>query len=380
MKNFLLSLLSLFLMFLTLGQEYEYEKIKVKYFKPSYITESLPVTYSTIVVDEVDGSTTLAKDGGNSRENEYFYAYNSVLKGCEMLSEGGEWTVIATTGEAKIVQTEPAKHYNETDPAGNVKSSGWEIKIKIMMPYKLQLKNKEGKIIHEASFPDMTGSFSYPRSLNGTTFARKELVEAAFSKEEVKAECLAKYKLKKHVNNAFGNRSMYKSELQDSKEIFEAKILQLDLKKKEQPPFQDVIALNDRLIEAMDKANDNFKSDSQMNWHTPELKKEFEAVATGLKAIIEAEMAKEEKGEKIRFSNDVLVGLTKNQLWAEFFSSNFAVVEEWAKKFLESDEKTDASTVNGLFSDLRTEWYRINGACKNYSRTYEHCAERMGWE
>lgn len=380
MKNLILSFVVLLMANLSFSQAFENEKIKLKYYKPSFISESIPETFSLDVSQVLNGETivTKANNEGDEKEQYYFGQYKNVLKGSDCVAEGGTFKLHIIQGEPSITEQKPEK-YDLKDANGVVTGHAWRINLTIQMSQKMTLENGAGNEIYTYEFPGYA-YYSHAKYAGGATnFKSKEAAEKNL--EEKKEWVLNDHIKWNHRRQSSALKTILKMDLFESNEKLNFNIVVLDVGKKEKEEYADVIALNDKMIALMDKVNAEFKSDSKMNWHTSALKNEFSAMAAEYEKILAIEMEKDKNKEPLRFDNVVLQGLVKNQLWCEFFATNYAVVEEWAKKFQKVDGETNPNgSAFEVLNDLRINWNVLTRTNKNYERVYNVCKNNMKWE
>ena len=360
-----------------LSQAFENEKVTLKYYKPSFIEEAVPETFSVVVHETKNGTTTTtnAKDGGSENEQYYFNKYKGALKGSTCVSEGGAFTLNVYYGEPKLVKS-TAEKYDLKDANGVVTGSAWRIKMEIDQERSFTLVNGSGKEIYKREMNGL-GYHNHSTDAARNKFKSKDAAETDF--ETRSAGSIDQYQNWQHRSMGQAIKNTLKMDLKESNEKWDLNVVVLDVGKKEKDKYADVMALTDRMLAAFEKVNAEAKSGTKMNWHTAELKKEFEAIAAGFNKVMEDEIKNEENGLPARFEPVVLGGLMKNLLWCEFFASNYPVVEEWAEKFRNADEET-TQTGAAVFNDLRISWNKITFRTPQYMAVYNNCKTKMNWQ
>ena len=343
------------------------------------IGEAIPATFNFAFHQTRNSESTVveAKDGGNDREQKIFDQYKNVLDGSTLINEAAEFKLLFKIGEPKIISHE-AQKYSIKDANGVVTGSAWEIIVRIEMERKLIIKNASNQEIYlfDLSGP---GNYSFKKYSGGSSFPSQGAAEKEYEGKE--EQCISKYLENSEIGWKQTIKYILKTDLSESTEKFELNVVTLEVGKKEQEKYADVISLTDRMLSTFEKVESEIKSGKNMNWHTAELKKEFQTMATDWTTIIQIEMDLYEKKQPLRFENIVLTGLVKNQLWCEFFASNYPPVSEYAVKFENQDNQSESNQdAFAAINDMRISWYKIVHSTKGYMRVYQACKDRMKWE
>ncbi|MEO9533655.1 MAG: hypothetical protein ABJG68_01550 [Crocinitomicaceae bacterium] len=388
----LFSLLLIINTSIVFSQEFENEKVKIKYFKPALAHDPVTPSVNAYVTEpasatKAEAITYLASLNSDARSKFYFQKLNifsKQIKPTDVIQDEGSKDTIAQLDIVlgDYIQGETTFYAEDIKkPDGTITGKKWIASMTRTLPMTYTYYDENGVKILDACKMEMQHTLKYPNNFFGKApvyKTKKALLDVFLPKKEgienlAKDQCFSKNlrQLSGIIKDAFSTRY--------SKIV--VKLATLKLKKKEKPKYADALELETRMLANLEKVVANGKAENNKNWHSPEIQQEFAALKEAYIQMLGADVELEKNGGTPRFNNTTFVALTKNMLWCMFFINEHAEVLKQATALEKGDDSSvDNTSLSGITNDFKISWWQLKAISSYYAPVYLKNKERYGWE